>query len=196
MQTQTSKRYYTPEEYLQLEETSEFKNEYRDGEIVPMTGGTTNHNEIALNFCTNFKFTMRGKNYKIYMGDIKLWIPRYRIYTYPDVMVIEGEPIYEGTGTTTITNPVILLEVLSNSTKNYDRTNKFRYYRSIPQLKEYIMIDQYEYFVEQFAKNSDGQWVLTDYESADAVLFLQSIDFQISFNDIYEGVKFESGEEG
>ncbi|MEH2441695.1 Uma2 family endonuclease [Nostoc sp.] len=194
MQTQTSKKYYTPEEYLQLEETSESKNEYRDGEIVSMPGGTTNHNEIALNFCTNFKLTMRGKNYKIYMGDVKLWIQRYRIYTYPDVMVISGKPIYEGNGTTQVTNPSIIVEVLSNSTQNYDRTNKFRFYRSIPELQEYIMIDQYEYLVEQFTKNANGQWVLTEYESVDAVLSLQSIDFQIPFSDIYEGVNLETEE--
>lgn len=191
MQTQTPKTYYTPEEYLQLEETSESKNEYRDGEIVPMAGGTTNHNEIAGNFYANFKFTMRGKNYKIYMGDVKLWIPRYHIYTYPDVMVIQGQPIYEGNGTTKVTNPLMIVEVLSNSTQNYDRTNKFRFYRSIPEVKEYIMIDQYEYLVEQFAKNADGQWVLNEYESVDAVLSLQSIEFQIPFSDIYEGVNFE-----
>ncbi len=191
MQIQTSKKYYTPEEYLQLEETSEFKNEYRDGEIIPMPGGTTNHNEIAGNFYANFKLTMRGKNYKIYMSDVKLWIQRYRIYTYPDVMVIEGEPIYEGNGTTKVTNPLMILEVLSNSTENHDRTNKFRFYRSIPTLKEYIIINQYEYLVEQFNKNAEGQWVLTEYESLDAVLSLKSIDFQISFSDIYEEVNFE-----
>ncbi|MDB9338307.1 MULTISPECIES: Uma2 family endonuclease [Cyanophyceae] len=191
MQIQTQKRQYTPEEYLQLEEKSEYKNEYLDGEIVPMAGGTTNHNEISLNFCTNFKFRMRGKNYKIYMGDVKLSIPRYRIYAYPDVMIIPGEPIYEGTGTTTITNPVIIAEVLSKSTESYDKTSKFRYYRSLPTFKEYIMIDQYEYFVEQFYKNNDGQWVLTEYETQDAVLSLQTIDFQISLSDIYEGINFE-----
>jgi len=191
MQTQTPKTYYTPEEYLQLEETSESKNEYRGGEIVPMAGGTTNHNEIAGNFYANFKFTMRGKNYKIYMGYVKLWIPRYHIYTYPDVMVIQGQPIYEGNGTTKVTNPLMIVEVLSNSTQNYDRTNKFRFYRSIPEVKEYIMIDQYEYLVEQFAKNADGQWVLNESESVDAVLSLQSIEFQIPFSDIYEGVNFE-----
>lgn len=191
MQTQTPKKFSSPEEYLQLEETSESKNEYRDGEIIPMAGGTTNHNEIVGNFYANFKFTMRGKNYKIYMGDVKLWIQRYRIYTYPDVMVISGKPIYEGNGTTQVTNPSIIVEVLSNSTQNYDRTNKFRFYRSISELQEYIMIDQYEYLVEQFTKNADGQWVLTEYESVDAVLSLQSIDFQISFSDIYQGVNFE-----
>ncbi|MEH2378687.1 MAG: Uma2 family endonuclease [Nostoc sp.] len=194
MQTQTPKKSYSPEEYLQLEETSESKNEYRDGEIIPMAGGTTNHNEIAGNFYANFKFTMRGKNYKIYMGDVKLWIQRYRIYTYSDVMVIQGEPIYEGTGTTTVTNPIMIVEVLSKSTENHDRTNKFRFYRSIATLKEYIMINQYEYFVEQFNKNAEGQWVLTEYESVDAVLSLKSIGFQISFSDIYQEVNFEIDE--
>jgi len=191
MQIQTSKKHYTPEEYLQLEEKSEFKNEYRDGEIIPMAGGTTNHNEIALNFCTNFKVKMRGKNYKIYIGDVKLWIQRYQIYTYPDVMVIQGEPIYEGTGTTKVTNPLMIVEVLSNSTENHDRTNKFRFYRSIRTLQEYIIINQYEYFVEQFNKNAEGQWVLTEYESADAILSLKSIDFQIYLSDIYEEINFE-----
>ncbi|MEH2072960.1 MAG: Uma2 family endonuclease [Nostoc sp.] len=194
MQIQTQKKYYTPEEYLQLEETSESKNEYRDGEIVSIAGNTTNHNEIAGNFYANFKLTIRGKDYKIYMSDVKLWIQRYRIYTYPDVMVISGKPIYEGNGTTQVTNPSIIVEVLSNSTQNYDRTNKFRFYRSIPELQEYIMIDQYEYLVEQFTKNVNGQWVLTEYESVDAVLSLQSIDFKIPFSDIYEGVNLETEE--
>ncbi|UKO99301.1 Uma2 family endonuclease [Nostoc sp. UHCC 0870] len=188
MQTQAVSKYYTTEEYLQLEETSECRNEYRDGEIVPMAGGTTNHNEIAGNFYANFKLQMRGKDYKIYMGDVKLWIPRYRIYTYPDVMVIQGKPIYEGKGTTTVTNPVMIVEVLSQSTENYDRTNKFRYYRSLPTLQEYVMIDQYEHLAEQFYRNTNGQWVFTEYESGESILSLQSIEFQIALSDIYAGV--------
>ncbi|ALB40231.1 hypothetical protein AA650_06890 [Anabaena sp. WA102] len=190
MQIQTSSKYYTPEEYLELEEKSEFKNEYIDGEIIPMTGGTTNHNEISGNFYLHFKLKMRNQNYKIYMGDVKLWLERYQIYTYPDIMVIQGEPIYQGTGTTQVTNPLMIVEVLSKSTINYDKTDKFRFYRSLPELKEYIMINQYEYFIEQFAKNAEGQWVLTEYESVNDILSLKSIDFQIPFNDIYEGVNF------
>ncbi|OCQ98443.1 hypothetical protein BCD64_14250 [Nostoc sp. MBR 210] len=196
MQIQTQKKRYTPEEYLQLEETSEFKHEYYDGEIVSMAGGTTNHNEISLNFCTNFKFNMRGKNYKIYMGDVRLWIPRYRIYTYPDAMVIEGEPIYEGNSTTTVTNPQVIVEVLSKSTQSHDKTDKFRFYRSISNFKEYIIVNQYEYLVEHYAKNANNQWVLTEYESLDAVLSLQTVDFAISLSDIYEGVNLSTvGEE-
>lgn len=190
MQIQTTKKYYSPEEYLELEESSEFRSEYIDGEIIPMIGGTTNHNEIAGNFYAYFKLQMRGQDYKIYMSDVKLWLSRYKIYTYPDIMVIAGQTIYEGTGNTQVTNPIMIIEVLSKSTSNYDKTDKFRFYRSIPELKEYIMINQYEYFVEQFNKNAEGKWVLSEYESIHDILLLKSIDLQISLNDIYEGVNF------
>lgn len=192
MTTQLEKRYYTPEEYLKLEETAEYKSEYHDGEIVLMTGGTTNHNEISLNFCTNFKFALRGQNYKIYMGDVRLWLSQYRRYVYPDVIVIRGEPVYEGIGITTVTNPLLIVEVLSNSTKDYDRGDKFQCYRSIPQLQEYILIDQYSFYVEQFVKQSENQWLLSDIRGEEANLVLNSIEFQISFRDLYEGVNFEA----
>lgn len=195
MQTQTKKRYYTREEYLALEEAAEYKSEYRDGEIVPMTGGTTNHNHIIVNLVAHLKFALRGQNYNLFTSDVRLWIPRYNQYTYPDVMVIQGKPVYEGTGTTTVTNPLIIVEVLSKSTKNYDKSDKFRLYRSIPEFREYILIDQYSFYVEQFAKSSQEKWVLTEYESTDAVLTFASIDFQISFSDIYEMVNFDMSEE-
>ncbi|MEQ9672041.1 Uma2 family endonuclease [Coleofasciculus sp. G2-EDA-02] len=195
MQLQTQKRSYTPEEYLELEEKAEYKHEYRDGDIVPMTGGTTNHNEIALNFAANLKFGLRGQNYRVYIGDVRLWIPRYRQYTYPDVMVIEGEPIYTGTATTTVMNPSLIVEVLSKSTKNYDLGDKFIYYRSIPEFKEYILIDQTKYHVMQYAKNPNSQWLLSEQESAEAVLELRSIEFQINVSDIYENVNFADSEE-
>ncbi len=195
MVLQTEKRNYTPQEYLELEDNAEYKNEYRDGEIIQMTGGTTNHNKIALNFCRKFPLTVQNQDYDIYIGDVKLSIPRYHIYTYPDVMVIKGKPIYERTGTTIITNPLLIVEVLSNSTKNYDKTDKFKYYRSIPDFQEYIMIDQYSFSVEQFAKQAEGQWIFKEYEGEEAVLILNSIDFQIALREIYERVNFELVEE-
>lgn len=191
MQTQTEKHYYTREEYLALEETAEYKSEYRDGEIVPMIGGTTNHNHIIVNLVAHLKFALTKKNYNLFTSDVRLWLPHYNRYTYPDVMVIQGKPLYEGTGTTTVTNPSIIVEVLSKSTKNYDESDKFRLYRSIPEFNEYILIDQYSFYAEQFTKNSERKWVLTEYESANAVLTFASIDFQISFSDIYEMVNFE-----
>jgi Uma2 family endonuclease len=110
-------------------------------------------------------------------------------------MVIQGEPLYTGTGTTTVMNPLLIVEVLSKSTKNYDQGDKFLYYRSIPEFKEYILIDQTRYHVMQHTKTLDGKWLLTEHESEEAVLELNSIEFQISFSDIYERINFEEGED-
>jgi Uma2 family endonuclease len=188
MQTQT--RSYTPEEYLELEEKAEYKSEYRDGEIIAMAGGTTNHNKIALNFAAALKYGLRKKSYDVYIGDVRLWIPRYRQYTYPDVMVIEGEPIYQNANTTTVMNPLLIAEVLSKSTSNYDQSDKFLYYRSIPEFKEYILINQYQYHVMHYVKTNDGKWIFTELESESDILKLQTIDFQIDFSDLYEQVNF------
>lgn len=195
MQLQTPKRHYTPEEYLALEEEAEFKSEYRDGEIVSVTGGTTNHNKIALNFAANLKFALREQDYDIYIGDVRLWIPRYRQYTYPDVMVIKGNPIYTGTSTTTVMNPLLIVEVLSKSTKNYDQGDKFLYYRSLPELKEYILIDQAKYHVIQHTKTNDRKWLLTEYESENIGVVLSSIEVQIDVREIYDRVNFAEGED-
>ncbi|MBW4634587.1 MAG: Uma2 family endonuclease [Iphinoe sp. HA4291-MV1] len=195
MQLETKKRYYTPEEYLELEEKAEYKSEYRDGEIVPMTGGTTNHNEIALSLAASLKFALKGQNYRVYIGDVRLWIPRYRQHTYPDVMVIQGQPVYTGTNTTTVMNPLLIAEVLSKSTKNYDQGDKFLYYRSIPEFKEYILIDQYHHHVMQYVKTAEGQWLFTELEGESATLSLQTVDFQIQLSDLYEQVDFTTSSE-
>lgn len=191
---QTVKPFYTPEEYLELEEQAEFKSEYRDGEIVPMTGGTTNHNQIAGNFYASIKFSLKRQDYRIYIGDVRLWIPKYRQYTYPDVMVIEGEPVYSGNNTTTVTNPSLIVEILSKSTQNYDQGNKFLYYRSIPEFKEYILIDQYQYHVMHYAKTGDGKWILNEIEGESAILSL-NLDFQITLIDLYEKVNFSQNDD-
>lgn len=195
MQIQIQQRYYTPEEYLELEEAAEYKNEYRDGEIVPMTGASINHNRIVRNFSRILDVALQGQTYEVFFNDLRLWIPRYSLYCYPDVMVIEGEPVFDGTRTDTITNPRAIAEVLSKSTKNYDRAEKFEYYRSMPEFREYILIDQYKFHIEHFAKTSEGKWLLTDYESSDAVLELASLELQIPLKEIYERVDFDISEE-
>jgi Uma2 family endonuclease len=187
-----AKKHYTPEEYLALEEKAEYKHEYRNGEIVAMTGGTINHNEIVTNLCTYLKVALKGQKYRVIIGDVRLWIPRYNQYTYPDVMVISGELIYHQKGNTTITNPLLIMEVLSQSTQDYDRGTKFNYYRSIPELREYILIDQYSFKIEQFSKNNQGQWMLTEYETEEDTLSLESLNLQLNITDIYEQVKFEN----
>jgi Uma2 family endonuclease len=195
MQVQIEKRYYTPEEYCRLEETAEYKNEYLDGEITPMVGATTNHNLIALNFCRNFPANINNQDYWVLMSDVRLWMPSYRFYTYPDVMVIKDKPLYEGKGTNTVTNALIIVELLSKSTRDYDRTDKFKFYRSIPEFKEYILIDQYRYYVEQFYQHNNGEWLFKASESDKDALRFYSLDFQMSLLDIYQRIDFNLSEE-
>ncbi len=191
MSVQIEQRYYTIEEYLALEEKAEYKSEYRDGDIIPMTGATTNHNKIAGNFYKRFPLAIEGQEYETYISDVRLWIPQYCLYTYPDVMVIQGEPIYEGTGNNTVTNPRLIVEVLSKSTQDYDKTDKFKYYRSIAEFQEYILIAQYNFYVEQYIKQSSDQWLVKYYEGEQAVLMLSSITFQISLPEIYSKTNFQ-----
>jgi Uma2 family endonuclease len=192
--TQAPPRLYTPEEYLELEARADCKSEYRDGAIVPMAGGTTNHNELALNIAAALKLALRQQNYKVYIGDVRLWIPQYSQYTYPDVMVIQGQPLYDDSSKTTITNPLLIVEVLSKSTQNYDQGDKFTYYRSIPEMQEYILIDQKQFHVIQHCKIETGQWLLSEYHGEEAVLTLKAIDFTISLSDLYSGIDFNDTE--
>lgn len=187
---QTQQLYYTPEEYLVQEEVAPFRSEYRDGEIVPMTGGSINHNQIAGNVYAFLKFALRGKNLKPYIGDLRLWIPRYRQYTYPDVFLIEGQPVFQAQRTDTILNPCLIIEVLSKSTKGYDQTSKFRYYRSIQELREYVLIDQYGIAIEQYTKADEDTWLFRAYESDIEKIILASVNVEIAIADIYEGVDF------
>ena len=194
MQVQTKPVTTTPEEYLALEEVAEEKNEYIDGEIVPMTGATSNHNRIVVDFSTNLNLAMRGTNYEVFTGDLRVWIPEYNTYTYPDVMVVEGELAYHKNRKDTINNPAIICEVLSRSTANRDRTEKFKIYRSIPEFKEYILIDQYKTLVEHYVKQESNKWVINYHEVEDAKLVLETVDFEITLKDIYDRVNFENSE--
>ena len=183
----TTKR-YTVAEYLELEEQAEFKSEFVDGEIVSMAGATANHNKIALNFCRLFPVSIDGQDYDIFMSDMRLWMPDYSRYTYPDVMVVAGQPIFTDEKQTAITNPCLIVEVLSNSTQEYDRASKFKLYRSISSFREYVLIYQNNYCVEQYIKQDDGRWILTEYLEEDAVLKLESVSFEISLRDLYKRV--------
>lgn len=194
MLTETRQRFYTLDEYRQLEKTAEFRREYRDGEIVPMTGGTINHNRITGNIYAFLKYALRGRNAEAFSSDLRLWIPRYRRGTYPDVMVISGQPIFSEGRTDEVLNPVLIVEVLSKSTEDFDRENKFRFYRSIPEFREYILVDQYEFLVEQYIKNESGQWLFQEYEGENNTVSFASVAVQMPASDIYESVAFETEE--
>jgi Uma2 family endonuclease len=187
----TQKRYYSPEEYLVLEEAANYKSEYIDGEIVPMAGGSTNHNRIAGNFYAALNFAFKTEDYEVFMSDVRLWISKRRIYTYPDVMVVAEEPEYYNNRTDTITNPRVIIEVLSASTKGYDRSKKFEAYRTIPTFEEYLLLDQTRVYIEHFSKTDNKRWSFCDYDESDEVIALSSVSFEISLTDIYNKVNFQ-----
>ncbi|BAY92387.1 MULTISPECIES: Uma2 family endonuclease [unclassified Tolypothrix] len=187
----TQQRYYTPEEYLELEATADYKSEYIDGYIIPMAGGTVNHNRIAGNFYAVLNFAFRQQTYEVFNSDMRLWIPQKRIYTYPDVTVIAGKPEFFNNRTDIIVNPQVIVEVLSQSTKAYDREAKFQAYRTIPSFQEYLLIDQTRIHVEQFSKTGKKQWTLREYDEEDEAIALVTVPFTISLSDLYNKVNFE-----
>jgi len=191
----TAQRYFTPEEYLALEETAEYKSEYLDGEIIPMTGGSTNHNQIAGNLYIALSLALKKRNYRIFIGDVRLWVPKVRLYTYPDVMVTFGQPEYHNNRTDMITNPQVIVEVLSKSTKNYDQSDKFTFYKTLPSFREYILIDQTKIKVEQYSKTENKRWSYCEYDEEDTALVFNSFELEVPLSDVYEQVNFEEVEQ-
>lgn len=191
----TEQHYFTEEQYLALEETAEDKSEYLDGEIIPMTGESTNHNQIAGNLYIAVSLALKKQNYRIFIGDVRLWVAKKRLYTYPDVMIILGEPEYHNNRTDMITNPQVIVEVLSKSTKNYDRGDKFKLYKTIPSFREYILIDQTKIKVEQYSKTEHKRWSYSEYDEEDTALVFNSFEVEVPLSEVYEQVNFEEVEE-
>lgn len=192
----TEKQYYSPEEYLAREDAADYKSEYIDGEIIPMAGGSINHNQIAGNFYVELSLAFKKLDYRVFMSDVRLWIPKARIYTYPDVMIIVGEPEYLNDRTDMITNPKVIIEVLSESTQGYDKKAKFESYRTIPSFEEYLLIDQTKVYVEQYSKTGNKRWSFREYDVEDEAIALTSVQFEISLEDVYNKVKFAAVVEG
>ncbi len=190
MIAQTEKKKYTAEEYLELELLSDLRNEYRDGEIIPMTGGTPDHNDIASNLIVSLKLALKNKPYRAFITDQRLWISDRNLYTYPDVMVVEKPLVLQAERSDTIVNPCFIAEVLSKSTQNYDRGDKFAAYRSISSFREYLLIDQYKIYVEHYIKTSANQWLLSEYSDRNFTLSFSAFEFQVQIADLYENIEF------
>lgn len=194
MLVQSKQKIYTLDEYRELEETAEFRNEYRDGEIIQMTGGSINHSRIIRNLSRVLGNLLEGQPYELFHNDLRLWIPRYRRGTYPDVMVIEGDPVFNDGRKDEILNPVLIVEVLSKSTKDFDKEDKFRFYRSIPEVREYVLVSQYEFLVEQYIKTESNLWLFQEYEGETATVSFASLGVQMSISQIYAKVVFDTQE--
>lgn len=183
------KKYFTPEEYLAIEETAEFKSEFYKGEIFAMTGASVNHNLLVGNFYSKLHQALADRCY-VFMSDMRIRVETHDLFTYPDISVVCEKPKFYEDRDDTIINPILIVEVLSDSTKNYDRGEKFEFYRSLTTFQEYILVDQYKIHVEQFHIGNEGKWILSEHNDKKDILNLNKLDFQISLQSIYARVEF------
>lgn len=183
------KSYLTPEEYLSIERTSETKNEYFNGEVFAMVGASRKHNLIAGNIFGELRQRLKGKPCEAYTNDMRVRIPATGLYTYPDVVVC-GEPLFEDEHVDTLLNPTFIVEVLSESTESYDRGRKASFYRTVESIAEYLLVSQDEYRVEQYIKQPDNRWLLTDIRSLESKVELSSIKCALPMKEVYDKVSF------
>jgi Uma2 family endonuclease len=185
------KQKWTPEEYFEFESTSETKHEYFQGEIYAMSGGSLKHALIATNTSTALNIQLRKSTCRVFQSDLRLQVAALGYYTYPDVFVVCGEPQYYEGRTDTVTNPVLVVEVLSPSTESYDRGKKFQHYRTLESLQEYVVISQDAAHIERFTRQPDGDWLLHAADGLDDTLELLSVGCTIALSDVYDKVDFE-----
>jgi len=189
--SQQVKLYVSPEEYLRLERQSEYKSEYLNGEIFAMTGASRKHNLITTNISSSLSQQLRGKLGEVYASAIRVKIRATGLYTYPDIVVVCGEPQFEDDCIDTLLNPTLLIEVFSQSTERYDRIAKSSYYCTIDSLAEHLLVAQDEIRVEQYVRQPNGEWLLIEYLSLDSTAQLTSIDCFLVLSDVYDKITFD-----
>lgn len=182
------KKLLSAEDYLAFERKSEFRHEYYRGEIFQMSGASREHNVIVFNLVNQIGSQLRGKNCEGYANDMRVFMPVTGLYTYPDVAVVCGDPQFLDSEFDTLLNPVVVVEVLSPSTANYDRGKKFWHYQSIESLREYLLIAQDEIKIEHLVKQPDGRWAIFEYNSPESEIELPSVEIVSQASEIYEKV--------
>jgi len=183
--------YISPEEYLEQEMAAVEKHEYYRGEVFGMSGASREHNEIYSNIFTDIGSKLKGKGCKPYGSDFRVHIPKNTLYTYPDIIIICGDPEIIDEKFGTITNPSVIFELLSHSIRNYDKGEKFTLYRDIGSLKEYIVVDTERIHVEKHKRRQDNSWLLTDYRSMEESFTIETVQVSLQLKDVYDGVRFE-----
>lgn len=188
------KRYITPDDYLKAERAAEFKSEYFAGEVFAMTGATRRHNLVVGNLAGNLSQQLKACTCEVYASRMRVKVSATGLYTYPDVVVVCGEPLFEDGHQDTLLNPTLLIEAFSKSTENYDRGKKFGHYRRVESLQEYLLIAQDQPQVEHYLRRENNQWLLSEAAGLDAVLRLPSIECTLSLAEVYEKVRFDAPE--
>jgi Uma2 family endonuclease len=178
----------TPPEYLAIERKAEFKSEFYRGEMFAMAGANRRHNRIVTNVASALDLQTKERPCNVYSNDMRVLIPGTGLYTYPDVVVTCGDEQYTDEHQDTLLNPVVIIEVLSDSTEAYDRGRKFEHYQRLESVMEYVLISQTEIRVEKFVRQKDGQWLYSKYGQPDADVKLESIDCHLTLNGVYDKV--------
>jgi len=176
----------TPEQYLEIERQAERKSEYYQGEMFAMAGAREAHNLISLNAGANLHARLRSLPCRTYVSDMRVRVSATGLYTYPDVVVVCGEPRFLDDRRDTLLNPTLIIEVLSPSTEAYDRGKKFEHYRSIESLRQYLMVSSERVQADLYTRQTGGQWLLTPLERMEDAIDLQSAGCSIGVADLYE----------
>lgn len=186
------KQKFSIKEYLEMENDSIEKHEYYKGEIFAMSGAKVPHNTISKNLLGSFYGKLKGKRCQPFGSDLRIHIESNTLFTYPDISIVCGEVITLNNDEYNVLNPAVIIEILSPSTKSYDRGDKFKLYRDVPTLKEYILVDSESIQIEVFRLNESAHWELEEYKSIESLLDIKAINEKISLSEIYEGVKIEA----
>jgi Uma2 family endonuclease len=180
---------------LAYEDQSLEKNEYYQGEIFAMAGASFAHNQIVRNALSEIDQFLKDKNCRIFPSDLKVYIEANSLFTYPDLSIICDKPQFWGKRTDIITNPSVIIEVLSPATKDYDRGEKFMLYREIPTLKEYILISSTQMRLEQYIKQAPHEWKFVEYKLAGEVININTINYTTPLQTFYRDVDFNLAKE-
>lgn len=184
------KNKFTPAEYLAMEEVADFKSEYYAGEIFAMTGGTADHSTVAVNLAAELRQALAARPCRVFNSDMRLHIKKSGLYTYPDVMVVCSKLKFLERRADTLVNPLLIIEVLSESTRDYDRGAKFEFYKGIDTLQEYVLVESESPRVECYHRGVGNQWIIETYAGLDALARLESLSHDLPLRQIYHKVSW------
>lgn len=182
----------SPQEYLVLERQAPYKSEYYNGEVFAFAGASQSHNLIVVNVLTMLNTQLRSRPCHVYPSDMRVKVSATGLYTYPDITVVCDEPKLEDEYVDTLLNPTVIVEVLSPSTEKGDRIVKFAHYRRVPSVAEYVLIAQDSVRLEQYVRQADGRWLLSEYSDPGSKVELSSIKCELAMSDVYAKVIFNT----
>jgi Uma2 family endonuclease len=189
------KQIYSLEEYIELEKSTNEKFEFWNGNVWSMSGATTSHNRIVRNLNTEVDLQLREKGCEVFPSDMRIKVPAYSPYRYPDLTALCGKAEIENLkGLDLLVNPQLIVEVLSESTEAFDRGDKFSFYKSIESFTEYLLVAQHRPHVSQFIKHGDGFWMNLEFNDLSETVELKSVPCRLALTSIYRGISFPSRE--